>query len=393
MIRLLFIAIPAVLAVLILIIIKINSGPMNPGEIRRGIQSLIEREVNRKKNVNSGIVLIKSDKYAISEIFYAGLANGKAVGPDQPFHTASIGKAFTATLIGKLTEQGLLKFDDPVIQYLDQKVLEGLFTFRGRDYSNEVTIRQLLNHTSGAADYFEDKAAGSKSMKELIFSEPDRFWTPVDLLDFSHRFQKTVGAPGEKYHYSDTGYTLLGLIIESVTGKAFHEYMHEIILNPLKMDDSYVMFYSAPANPQREISDIILNGERINDYKSLSIDWAGGGLISTADDLASFIFGLNNFRIISKETLDELYCFDKKFMNGIHYGLGFMEYHFNEFSPMLKSFPVMRGHMGVLGTQMLYDKDSGTIVVCSFGSTDYAAGSVRTVIKILSMIRRSEDYI
>ena len=388
--RLFFLAIPAILAVAVFIIMKVNSLPLKPAQINAGIQNLVEKEVARKAGVKSGIVLVNSEEYGISEIFIAGQVNGVPVAPDQPFHTASIGKSFTATLIGKLMELGLLGLDEPILKYLDQTIIEGLFTYRETDYSGEVTIRQLLNHMSGAADYFEDKAFGSKSMKELILSEPERFWRPVDLIDFSRKHQKTMAAPGEKYHYSDTGYILLGLIIEAVSGKSFHEYMHEIIFTPLGMNDSYVMFYSTPVNPAREISDIMLNGVRINDYNSLSIDWAGGGIISTAEDLASFSSALNNFKILSEETLNEMYSFDEKFIRGIHYGLGFMEYHFNEFSPFLNSLPVMTGHMGVLGTQMLYDRESKTVIVCSFGSTDYAAGSVRTVIKILNMITRLE---
>ena len=154
------------------------------------------------------------------------------------------------------------------------------------------------------------------------------------------------------------------------------------------MNDSYFMLYSEPVNEKRMIADIWLDGVNIRDYKSLSIDWAGGGVVSTAADLAVFIRALNNYEIISKSTLDEFYRFDRKFMNGIHYGLGFMEYHFNEFFPTLGSLPKMRGHMGVLGTQMLYDSETDTVYICSFGSTDYSATSVRSMIKVLSIAMR-----
>ena len=81
---------------------------------------------------------------------------------------------------------------------------------------------------------------------ELVLAEPDRFWTPADLLDFSRRRQRPVGRPGERFAYSDTGYILLGRVLEQATGRAFHELLHERILTPLGMRDSALLFYSRP---------------------------------------------------------------------------------------------------------------------------------------------------
>ena len=366
--------------------INFFSKPVSKAEVIKLISELIKKEVSKNKNVNAGIVYLKSEKYEIEEVFAAGTVKEKIIKADQPFHSASVGKAFTATLVAYLAEKGSLSFDDKASSYLKTEILSDLFVIEGTDYSKDVTIRQLLNHTSGAADYFDDKADGEAPLKELIPSSPERLWSPMDLIDYSRKYQKPVGIPGEKYHYSDSGYILLGLIIEKASGKSFHEYLNEIILTPLKMDDSYLMFYSEPKNEKRIVADVMFDGVDISRYNSLSIDWSGGGIVSTVYDLSIFIEALNKGEIIGMQTLDELYSFDYKFMNGIHYGLGFMEYHFKEYFPTLGSLPMMRGHMGVLGTQMLYDTDTGTTFICSFGSTDYSGGSVKTMIKILSMI-------
>ncbi len=208
------------------------------------------------------------------------------------------------------------------------------------------------------------------------------------LVDFTRNYQYAVGKPAESYHYSDTGYILLGLIIEQVSGKSFDEYLHEKIFEPLDMNDSYLMFYSEPVNGIRPIADVWFMGENIRNYNSLSIDWAGGGIVSTASDLSIFIRALNNYEIISEDTLSTMYQFDYKFMNGIHYGNGFMEYHFGEFFPTMNSMPNYVGHMGVLGTQMFYDKETDTVYIGSFGSTDSSAASVQTMIKVLSTLMR-----
>lgn len=159
------------------------------------------------------------------------------------------------------------------------------------------------------------------------------------------------------------------------------------------MDDTYLLFYSKPKNKQRQIADVWLDGVNVAGFQSLSVDWAGGGLISTLDDLAVFVRSLNQGKIISHDTLDSLYQFDHKYRRGIHYGNGFMAYHFKEFFPTLASLPVMIGHMGILGTQMFYDKESDTVFVASFGSSDYSAGSVRTMIKCLHYLQRYSRFV
>ena len=367
----------------------LGSRPMDNATAVAEIDNMVESQVG-KKNITQAIVYVDSAGYGVSEIFAYGELDSASIKKDQPFHIASVGKAYTATLFGVLIDENKIALNDKISSYLPDDVLNGLFVYEGVDYQDEITVGQLLNHTSGAADYFEDAADGSPSIQELMISNPDKFWTPEDLVAFTRDHQSAVGAPNEKYHYSDTGYILLGMIVENVSGQSFDAMLHEKIFVPLEMNDTYLMFYSEPANGVRPIADVHLGDENVKDFQSLSIDWAGGGIISTAHDLAVFVRALNNNKVVSQETLDSLYRFDHKFMNGIHYGYGFMEYHFGEFFPTLNSLPTYVGHMGVLGTQMFYDKSTDTVYISSFGSTDFAAGSVQTLIQIVSTLERIE---
>ncbi len=381
----------AVVVIIITVVVLgvISSRPIPKDKLEGLIQKQLDKAV-KSKNVTNAIILVDSKEYDINKIYTAGNIDGKAISENQPFHVASAGKAFTATLIGCAIEEGKLSLQSNVEEFLDEALLENLFIINGDDYSHDVTIEMLLSHTSGVADYFDDEVEGERGMHELIVDEPGRLWEPNDLLDYSRNYQSAVAKPGEKYHYSDTGYILLGLILESAYSKSFDELLHEKIFEPLKMDDSYLMFYSEPENKLRPIADVWLNGVNIKDYNSLSIDWSGGGIVSTVNDLSTFIRALNDYTIISKDTLDSLYCFDYKFMNGIHYGNGFMEYHFGEFFPLMNSLPKFVGHMGILGTQMFYDKQTDTVYISSFGSTDYSAGSVKTMMTIIGMLQRIE---
>jgi len=365
----------------------LGSRPISKDKAISSISNMVKSQLGRK-NITQAIVYVNSSGYNINQAFAHGNLDGEVINANQPFHVASVGKAFTATLVGVLLEDGKINLDDKITNYLDDNTLDNLFVYEGVDYKDEVTVGLLLNHTSGVADYFEDAAIGSNPMLELVLDKPDKFWKPIDLIDFTRNYQSAVAKPGETYHYSDTGYILLGLIIENVSGITFHEMLHDDIFTPLGMDYSYLMFYSEPVNNKQEIADVWLNGVNVKNYQSLSIDWTGGGIISNTSDLAKFVRALNNYKVISHSTLNALYQYDNKFRTGIHYGYGFMEYHFGEFFPTLKSLPNYTGHMGILGTQMFYDKTTDTVYISSFGSTDASAGSVQTMIKIISTLER-----
>ena len=352
------------------------------------IKKSLKNTINKNETIPNILLRIESSQLEFMHEFTSGLSHGFPIQADQPFHTASIGKTFTATLINMLEERNVLTINDPITKYLDDQILDGLFVYKGTDYKDEVTIKQLLNHTSGVGDYFEDPVSSGSNMRTLMLREPYKFWTPSDLVKFTKDHQKTISSPGQKMHYSDTGYILLGLIVESTTGKYFHENLHEMIFEPLGMNDSYLMFYSKPKNPERKLNEIYFEGKKIDTYKSLSADWSGGGVVSTLSDLCRFSRALNKYELVSKKTLNTMYTFDQKYMNGMHYGLGVIEYHFEEYFPTLKHLPNTTGHMGVFGTQMFYDKTRDTVIILNLGSTDGTSKSVRLMINLFSILDR-----
>lgn len=376
----------------ILLLVKINSSPINAAKAKEIIQDLVRKDVQNSKDITGATVLIQSDKLNLNEIYsFERDSTDKVVAaqPDTPFHIASIGKTFTAVLIGRLQEAGKLKFSDKISSYLDEDTLKGLFVYEGVDYQAEVTIQQLMGHTSGVADYFSDPAYTGKPIEDLILTEPDRLWSPMDLVDFSRDHQKAINKPGAAYHYSDTGYILLGLIIESVSGKPFHENLKDEIFTPLRMDDSYLMFYSEPKNlPKREIAKIWFQGTEVSKFNSLSVDWSGGGIISTVEDLLRFHKALKGGQLISKETLSYMEDYNNKFRTGIYYGLGLMQYRFEEFFFLLKGYPRMTGHIGVLSTHMFYDEVHDAYIIINYGSDAHMEKSVRNIISIIGILNR-----
>jgi D-alanyl-D-alanine carboxypeptidase len=305
------------------------------------------------------------------------------------YHIASIGKVFTATLVYMLAERNKISITDPLSRYFSPSELDRLFVYRNTDYALQVTVEHLLGHTSGIADYFEGKTFSGKLFIDDVLSNPNVHWTPQSLVDFSRENQKAVGIPGKVFNYSDTGYILLGLIIEKVTGKSFGQNLEDEFFLPLEMHDSYLMFYTSPQNSSPQaIEKIWFNDVEISAFESLSCDWAGGGIISTTADLNRFQQALRSGRLVKTSTLQSMEVCNHKFRSGIYYGLGMMEIRFREFFFLLGNLPKLKGHIGVLATHMFYDPDVDGHIIMNFGSNKRMLDSFMALIEIENVLRR-----
>lgn len=308
--------------------------------------------------------------------------------PDQRFHSASVGKLMTATLIFMAIEKGEFTLDTPAKSILEPGMLDGLFVVGGRDFQEEVTVKHLLGHMSGINDYFEGRTTDGVLFTEEVLKHPDVFWRPKDLLDFTRNRQKAIARPGEKFLYSDTGYVLLGLITEAVFGMPFHQALDTYIFKPAGMLDTGLCFYSEGFD-QKALAPLYLNGVDIHLFRSLSCDFSGGGLYTTADDLLKFLDGLQDQRLIGPHSLGKMAGFDHRFRQGLHYGTGMMQVRFDEFFFLLKSLPRLQGHLGVTGVHAWYDPATKGTFVLNVGSTEDMAKSFRLLISILQLVQRA----
>ena len=198
---------------------------------------------------------------------------------NQQFHSASIGKLMTATLIYLAIEQEKIRIDTQVLNILDPKLLDRLFVYDGIDYKKEVTVRHLLGHLSGINDYFESETFDGAIFTDGLINNPNKFWKPTDLLDYTRNQQNAISKPDQKFFYSDTGYILLGLIIEKVFGMPFHEALQKHIFEPSDMDETSLCFYSKRFDPQK-LAPLYINNVDVHLYKSLSCDFFGWWVIN-----------------------------------------------------------------------------------------------------------------
>lgn len=314
------------------------------------------------------------------ELPQEGISYGySSTHPSQTFHSASTGKLFTTVLLYQAIEEGLCALDTPVKAVLGEERIQGLFSKEG------ATIGELLNHTSGINDYFEsDTFTGTIFLQEVL-RNPDRFFTPMELVDFTRKEQKPIGEPGERFLYSDTGFILLGLILETLWGKPYQEILKERIFDPCELKDTALCFYSDNFH-QEDLAPLLLGKTDVRTYRSLSCDWAGGGLQTTASDLLRFLKELREGRLLGAESLGSMARFDHPYRKGIVYGSGMMQLRFEEFFFLLKHLPRLQGHLGVTGVHLWYDPQRGDSFVLNVGSTQGMVASFRLLIQILNLV-------
>jgi D-alanyl-D-alanine carboxypeptidase len=213
--------------------------------------------------------------------------------PDTAFRIASVTKMITATTVLALTDQGRCRLDDPAAAHLPADVVDRL-PLDGRAGPGTVTIRQLLDHTSGLPDFFSHPAIWAA----IRHGGGRRRFTPHDLLDLAADAAPSF-PPGTGRAYTDTGFVLAGLLVEHLTRAPLHEAYRTLVLDPAGMDATWLES-SADVPRRRRMLAHDLDGRDITDMDP-TVDWAGGGLVSTAADLARFLRALTGGRLLSRE--------------------------------------------------------------------------------------------
>jgi len=357
------------------------------------VQSLIAEHftkiVQKDPKIYNAYLLVHSEKLGIHLNIAEGSTGNIPANTQQPYFIASIGKLFTSVLINILVEKGMISYEDTITQFLDNDLLQNLHIYKGKDYTSQIKIRHLLNHTSGLHDYFDDKPKQGKSMIDIIFDEPSRFWTPQETIQWSKEHLKSHFPPGKGFHYSDTGYHVLGLIIEKITSTPFHEALRHYIFQPLQMNHSYLAYYSeSMVKSDYPVADLYSGNINVTQYRSLSIDYAGGGIVATSEDLLKFMKALVKHEIIREDTFERMKDW-AKFSIGIDYGYGLMNFHT---VPLLmpQKYNVW-GNAGSIGSFMFYHPAMDIYLIGNLNQFRYAQKGIRLMFKIIDILSKCDS--
>jgi D-alanyl-D-alanine carboxypeptidase len=296
------------------------------------------------------------------------------------FRSASLGKMVMAATVLRLAEDGKVKLDNRIDTYLTADLLTGLHVIDGIDRTGTITVRQLLNHTSGLPDYFEDgepDGNGQSPFKQALLSDPERLWSPQEPILWTKANLRAQFVPGSSFHYSETGYQLLGLIVERVTGTELHVAYRRYIFDPLDMSHTSLEWREAKRSPL-PIAPCYQGDLDLTEMRSLSSEWGGGGLLATAEDWSKFLRGVFEGRLFRKrETLSDMKRTSAQSENS--YGLGLMRLNVDGTE--------MWGHMGYYSTWAMYDPARRVTYVGTLNQSE-AQDSLATVAAALGQVVR-----
>jgi len=276
------------LSVALVLLTAPAASAQNTATIETQLQALLDDVV--ENGSTPGIMMrVEAPGFGLSFSGVAGvtdLATGTALTRDNPVRIASNTKTFLAAATLRLWEDGRLGLDDPISKYLSP-AHAGVLSADGYDL-DAIKIRHLLTHTSGLYDY-----ADRDLFVQAILDDPYHRWTPEEQIGLAVEWGDPYGGAGEVYRYSDTGYVVLGLVLESAYGKPLASVLRELLeFERLAMDDTWLETLEDPPAGASDRAHQYM-GERDTYDWDPSLDlYGGGGLVSTADDMAVFMRAL-----------------------------------------------------------------------------------------------------
>lgn len=354
------------------------------------IEAKLDRSIEkaaRKKAVRHAVLHVDSPVLGISGTWAHGDADGSGtpMTADTPFLSASVGKLFTAVAVVSLAEEGVLTLTDPVTDWLTPAQLEGLPV-----PMEQVQIRHLLGHRSGLPDYFVAPTVdGTPTVFEQWASSPEQPWTREAMLGHTKDHQEAMGAPDELFHYADTNYTLLGLILESATGEAsFQDVVHARVIDPLGLDSTHYHHTVDGTRIDGDWAEAWAGDTPIAHAECMTGDLAGGGLVTTTQDLGLFLRALADGDPVGFDALSPAWSEDT-FAKGMDYGYGLWRVRPGNVSFMLKGIPDLVGVSGATGSFAYYSEDWDAVVTGTFDQTDWEEKHLRFLLtKTLPQLNR-----
>jgi CubicO group peptidase (beta-lactamase class C family) len=263
---------------------KFSAQTLNPA-LTADIDKLLAEHYKSDGPGASVLVALKDQILYYKAFGMANLELGVPLRTDHVFRIGSITKQFTAVAILQLMEQGKLSLQDDITKFLPDYPTQG----------KKITVEQLLTHTSGIKSYTD--------MKEWDGQVQRRDFTPTELVDY-FKNQPMDFEPDAKWQYDNSGYILLGIIIEKVSGQAYAEYVSEHFFKPLGMKNSYygdtkpLIRNRTAGYSQADVAGTYTNA----DFLSMTQPYAAGSLLSTVEDLFVWTRALHSGKVVKPES-------------------------------------------------------------------------------------------
>lgn len=346
-------------------------------EIRRTqkLEKLFNKATSSNQ-IHDGVLLVENTS---GDFSYSRGYGGKEL--DSPLLMASITKLFTTTCILALQEQGKLSLDDKLTKYFDNTVLSGIHIYRGKEYSFELTISDLLFQISGLPDVFEE---GNDSAKSRAIDED--YHTTFDEMVGSVKKLKPHFVPRtlRKAYYADINFDMLGEIIEKVTNSTLAEAYKQFIFEPLALTSTYL-----PECENDFVPTIYYKNKVIHRPKFIMSSRASGGCITSARELMIFMKAFFGGTLFNKAIFDILPLCNKlqASMGPIYYGSGYMRIPLNGVITLFTGKGELMGHSGSTGSFAFYYPNKDLFFVGDLNQMGNASLPIRLSIKLAVMTK------
>nr|WP_322652186.1 serine hydrolase domain-containing protein [Nostoc sp. CmiVER01] len=334
-----------------------------------GKSSQLQKVLNEivvEQNIPGAVMYINTPKGSwIGASGVSSLSTKTRMKSTDGFSIASMSKTFMAVVVLKLVEQRKIELDQAIATYLPRDISPHIVN------SDKITVRQLLNHTSGVAEYLDTKEFIQATAKRSR-SQP---WTAREAIKYMYQEQPKAN-PGEKFIYTDCNYILLELIVENITRGTLAQAIRSQILKPLGLKHTFTELREptigevATGYGDRNKDGKLDSYAKVNDGNGLG----DGGLVSTAEDLAKFAKALFVKKtLLSPKMMKEMLKF-KDNGEGYSYGLGVERFS----SPLAKAI----GHSGIaygFATLLAYLPNENTTIVVLLNNQNVDIKSVARI--------------
>lgn len=369
------------------------------------LQQLVDRLAAKRTHPHAVLEVARGDGsfHFVSAVGPAD-EDGRPMTTGTPWFIASIDKTMTATVVLQLHEEGLLHVDDKLVDHLPQAVVAGIHVLNGMDHTPRITLRQLLGHGSGLADWLEDTPRDGKAFVEELVQRGDR-GLELDAAMALVRRMKPHFAPrpveqgGQRIRYSSTNYMLLNAIIEARTGQALHEVFRTRLFVPLRMRHTWLAGRHGPLEATPEPGML----------------WFGPGPLSipqlirsihsiygTGADLIRFlhaVVGGNAFRdpatyALMSGTFNSFGLpMDKAALRNpswpIQYALGLKRFRIPQWLPPFRHMPAVIGHTGSTGSWLFHCPELDLYITGTVDQGHAGAVPYHLVPKVLEAMRKA----
>lgn len=336
----------------------------------KSYEDLFDKYIRTKKIFES-VVLINN---GTGETMFSKAYGEKTI--DSPIVAASITKMFTAACIFTLIQQGYnITLNDSLLDFYEPAYLRGLHVYKGKDYSCELKISDLLYQTSGLADIYEEGKDNIK--RQAIIS--DTFIT----------FEKNIALTKEREahfppnykanaHYADINYNILGDIIEKVTKCSLESVFEQYIFSKINMSETYL-----PVSEKEYIPMVYYGDKQLYRPQFIMCSKASGGCITTTRDLMIFIQAFFRGELFDKKMLDsKQYRKLQLSMCPIYYGSGYMRVKMGGVSTSFLGQGDLIGHSGSTGSFAFYYPNKELFFVGDFNQMKYPTLPIRFVMQL-----------